>query len=97
MTRDVLTFPKPQRLRHKGYIAWIRRQPCLIDRAPAQAHHSTSVGAFGSDLRAVPLCHRHHQELHRMGRVRFEEKYRLDLTEEILSLLERYISARGEE
>lgn len=94
MTRDVLAFPKPSRLQNRTYLDWIRRQPCLIDHVVAQAHHTTSRGAGGSDFRAVPLCHAHHREFHRLGKLRFEEKHRVDLVEEILRLLETFIASR---
>lgn len=97
MTRDVLAFPKPSRLKDRAYLDWIRRQPCLIDHVAAHAHHTTAVGAGGSDYRAVPLCPKHHMEAHRLGRSRFEERHRLDLNEEVIRLLERYIAARGSE
>jgi len=96
MTRDVLAFPKPVRLKDKAYVAWIRRQPCLVDYVVAEAHHTVTRGAGGSDYRSVPLCIRHHKEAHRMGRASFEAKHRLDFTEEVIRLLEIFISARGE-
>lgn len=96
MTRDVLAFPKPSRLQSPGYLAWIRRQPCLVDYVVAQAHHSITRGRGGSDYRCVPLCVRHHNEVHRMGSTSFEAKYRLDFMEEVIRLLEIFISARGE-
>lgn len=96
MTTGVLAFPKPVRMKDRAYLDWIRRQPCLVDYVVAQAHHTRSVGAGGSDFRSVPLCHNHHRKLHRMGRSSFEEKHRLDLNEEVIRLLETYISARGE-
>lgn len=92
---DVLAFPKPSRLKSRAYLNWIRRQPCLVDYVVAQAHHTTSVGSGGSDFRTVPLCHRCHRELHRMGQQSFEAKHRLDLAEAVIRLLETFISARG--
>lgn len=94
--RDVLAFPKPTRLKSRAYLDWVRRQPCLVDYVVAQAHHSQSRGAGGSDYRAVPLCHVHHQEFHRLGRVSFESKHRLDLQDEVIRLLEMFISGSSE-
>jgi hypothetical protein len=93
MTRDVLAFPKPSRKTDPGYLAWIRRQPCVACGAASQAHHTTSKGAGGSDYRSVALCYRHHQRLHRMGRQRFQAEYGVDLNEEIIRLLEAFVSA----
>jgi hypothetical protein len=92
----VQAFPKPVRLKDKSYLAWVRRQPCLVDYVVAEAHHTVSRGAGGSDYRSVPLCIRHHKEVHRMGREAFQVKYRLDFGEEIVRLMEIFISARGD-
>lgn len=96
MSRDVLAFPKPVRLKDKDYLAWVRRQPCLVDYVVAEAHHTVTRGAGGSDYRSVPLCFRHHKECHRVGRSSFEARHRLDFTEEVIRLMEIFISARGE-
>jgi len=95
MTRDVLAFPKPVRLRSLPYLAWIRRQGCLICGSAAQAHHieTGGVGTKGSDFRTTPLCHRCHRELHRIGSTRFEAEHRVDLYEEAFRLLETFVSA----
>ena len=99
MTRTVPAFPKPLRRQAPEYLRWIRLQPCLVDHVVAQAHHTTAggVGTKGSDYRTVPLCWRHHGELHRLGPDSFQEKYGLDFQEEIIRLLERYVSALEEE
>ena len=88
-----LAFPKPRRLVDAAYLDFIRLRPCLIEGAAAQAHHTVPVGAGGSDYRTLPLCHRHHEELHRIGKTRFETRYRLDITEEVIRHLELYVSA----
>lgn len=57
------------------HLAWIRTQPCcvwLLDLANdcygvVQAHHSTVGRAYSrrsTDLDAMPLCERHHHDLH---------------------------------
>lgn len=95
----LLRFPKPVRLRDPQYLAWIRRQPCLVCRGIAQPHHTTAGGwgTKGSDYRCVPLCHRHHRELHDIGAQSFEERHRVDLREQVIRLLETYMSAMKEE
>ncbi len=91
-----LAFPKPKRQQDSAYLDWIRLQPCLIDRAAAQAHHTVPVGAGGSDYRTLPFCPRHHAELHRIGPRTFEVRYRIDLIEEVLRHLELYLAALRE-
>ncbi len=95
MSRSALAFPKPIRMQDPDYLRFIRRQPCLIDHAAAEAHHCR-VGGIGtkcSDYRTVPLCRPHHKQLHAIGRVRFEQTYKLDLNAEQIRFLEMYISA----
>lgn len=93
MTRQPLAFPKPTRLKSPPYLAWIRQQHCLGCGAQAQAHHTTSKGSGGSDFRSVPLCWRCHRELHHRGGSWFQEKYHVDFTEEVIRLMETYLSA----
>ena len=95
MTRSVLAFPKPLRRKDRQYIRWIRKQGCLVCHRYAQAHHIHfgGVGTKGSDLETVPLCWKHHMELHAKGQLTFEHKYKLDLQREAARLLEMYLSA----
>lgn len=89
-----LTFPKPRRLVDVVYLAWIRARPCLICGAAAHAHHTKTVGAGGSDYRALPFCPRHHDEQHRIGIMRFSLRYKLDIEQEVIRHLELYISSQ---
>ena len=88
----VPAFPKPSRLKDKDYIDWLRRRPCLVCGAVAQAHHTVTKGAGGSDYRTVPLCWTHHADLHGQGEKYFEEEYLVDLKDEIIRSLEAYIA-----
>lgn len=91
MTR--LAFPKPVRQKDPEYLAWVRRRPCIACGARAQAHHTVTKGARGSDYQAVALCWTHHSILHQKGRARFELEYHVDLKDEIIRSLESYIAA----
>jgi hypothetical protein len=70
-----VAFPliKTVRKRSKRHLAFVAAQPCLIcQRRPCDAHHlkfaqPRSLGRKVSDEFAVPLCRRHHEELHRHG------------------------------
>ena len=59
--------------RSKAHLAFIASQPCLVCKAsPCDAHHlkiarPRSLGRKVSDEFTVPLCRKHHQELHRHG------------------------------
>lgn len=57
------------RLRSKKYMAYIRTLPCLICGGLAQAHHlqraqPRAMSSKTGDQYCVPLCHKHHHELH---------------------------------
>jgi ERF superfamily len=70
-----VTLPliKTVRKRSKRHLAFVAAQPCLIcQRRPCDAHHlkfaqPRSLGRKVSDEFTVPLCRRHHEELHRYG------------------------------
>ena len=61
------------RRRSKAHLAFVAAQPCLICQAsPCDAHHlkvaqPRSLGRKVSDEFTVPLCRKHHRELHRHG------------------------------
>jgi hypothetical protein len=64
---------KAVRRRSKAHLAFVASQPCLVCRAnPCDAHHlkvaqPRSLGRKVSDEFTVPLCRKHHRELHRHG------------------------------
>jgi hypothetical protein len=61
------------RRRSKAHLAFVASQPCLVCQAsPCDAHHlkvaqPRSLGRKVSDEFTVPLCRKHHRELHRHG------------------------------
>jgi len=81
---------KSKIVRSREYLDWVRNLPCIvclsIDKSPphqSDPHHVPEVGkaAMGmktSDLRAIPLCHYHHNSYHQIGRESFRLKYDLD-------------------
>lgn len=59
----------PFRLRSEKYLRHVRSKPCLICGDRAEAHHLTFAQPRAKALKTgdqytVPLCHRHHMELH---------------------------------
>jgi len=64
---------KAVRRRSKAHLAFVASQPCLVCQAsPCDAHHlkvaqPRSLGRKVSDEFTVPLCRKHHRELHRHG------------------------------
>ena len=67
---------KDTRVENSSYLAWIRSQPCCVCKTnlTIDAHHPridvVGLGTKVSDRWAVPLCRRHHDELHGMGNER---------------------------
>lgn len=61
------------RRRSKAHLAFVASQPCLVCQAsPCDAHHlkvaqPRSLGRKVSDEFTVPLCRKHHRELHQHG------------------------------
>jgi hypothetical protein len=57
----------------------VRAQPCLVCRnyGESDPHHVKSKGSGGHDIptNVVPLCRKHHTEIHAIGLNRFSEKY----------------------
>jgi ERF superfamily len=71
--KSVLALPAPRRIRDRGHVKSVAKQPCLVcGRRPADAHHlrfaqSPALGRKVSDEFTVPLCRGHHREVHRCG------------------------------
>jgi len=67
----------PIRLPH--YRAWIRQQECCVcgSTGTVDPAHIGSHGFWqkAADTTCVPLCRKHHDALHAIGRERFEPKY----------------------
>lgn len=63
---------KQKAWRSKRYLQWVRSLPCCMCGAPAEdAHHLIGVGGMGGmgtkapDSMSMPVCRRHHDEIHR--------------------------------
>jgi len=74
-----------------AHLAWLRTLPCSVPKcrapAPSEAHHvrlgtDGGTGLKPSDKWAVPLCHRHHRQLHQVGQVTFNSLHAIDLKTE---------------
>ncbi len=72
--------PKRRRWVNEKYTRWVKTQPCACCGKPADdPHHLIGHGQGGMatkahDLFVLPLCRKHHDELH-ADTVAFEEKY----------------------
>ncbi|MCN7997105.1 DUF968 domain-containing protein, partial [Escherichia coli] len=72
--------PKRRRWVNEKYTRWVKTQPCACcGKAADDPHHLIGHGQGGMgtkahDLFVLPLCRKHHDELH-ADTVAFEEKY----------------------
>jgi hypothetical protein len=84
-------------VRDAAHLRFIRSQPCIVAAqcaGPVQAHH-VRTGTNGgtslkpSDIWCVPVCNKHHREIHDNGQATFAAAHRLDLR----SLAESYAAS----
>lgn len=72
--------PKRRRWVNEKYTRWVKTQPCACCGKPADdphhliGHGQRGMGTKAHDLFVLPLCRKHHDELH-ADTVAFEEKY----------------------
>ncbi|CTU31219.1 putative prophage protein [Escherichia coli] len=72
--------PKRRRWVNEQYTRWVKTQPCACCGKPADdphhliGHGQGGMGTKAHDLFVLPLCRKHHDELH-ADTVAFEEKY----------------------
>lgn len=72
--------PKRRRWVNEKYTRWVKTQPCACCGCQADdphhliGHGQGGMGTRAHDLFVLPLCRKHHDELHR-DPVAFEEKY----------------------
>ena len=91
------------RVRNNGYLAFLRRQPCLACGAtPSDAAHVrfaphgsgwryVGKGEKPDDARAVPLCRTHHEQQHGMSEAVFwSQILRRDPVETCAELFARF-------
>ena len=83
-----------------NFLQWIRTKPCaIIDKGACHgdvvAHHvrekNAGVALKPSDKgNLVPMCHKHHMELHNTGKLTFQTKYKISLKILALDLYEEF-------
>ncbi len=72
-----MTNFKTPKFRSKKHLEFIRSLPCIrCGCSPSQAAHirkgtDGGISLKPSDNFTVPLCHKHHQEQHKLGEVSF--------------------------
>ncbi len=72
------------------YLDYIRSLPCVICQSePSEPNHleTGGVGMKGSDYVTLPMCRRHHNLYHLLGKDTFSEEYGIDLFREVTRTL----------
>lgn len=90
--------PKPKRYEDTNYLEFLQGFSCCVPICSQQSgapHHMVSIGARGSDLTAIPICHQHHMELHNSAPSKFSTKYRVNLCHVQTKMLKRYQEIGG--
>jgi len=71
--KSVLAVPSERRLRSKAHRVMVAARPCVVcEEMPCHAHHVTFAQPRGLSLKVsdeftVPLCVKHHNEVHAKG------------------------------
>jgi hypothetical protein len=90
-------IPKTAPGRNPEYLDYIRRQECYVcQQKPCEPHHAGGgVGRKGSDYSCVPLCRKHHRELHDIGKSTFMKQYEIRLSEAVEKYLVPWCDMNG--
>ena len=70
--KSILSYANERRIRNKQHLGFVASKPCLIcEEIPCHAHHLTFAQPRGlsikvSDEFTVPLCIKHHNEVHQI-------------------------------
>ena len=88
-------YPKPKRFISESYISFVAQRPWCVPlcyRQPGAPHHTKTVGSGGSDMTVIPLCAKHHCEIHNCGEDKFSKKnHGINLGDVKFELLQSYI------
>ena len=88
-TGDDLDFSQPV-IRFPRYLTWLRSLACGMPGCrctPIHAHHVRGAATSGTGLKppdwyCVPLCYKHHAQIHQIGVMTFQRMHRVILLEE---------------
>jgi len=76
-----------------GHLAHIRTLDCIVCFNPETvAHHirtpwSAGVGMKSNNFLTLPMCHKHHQELHNVGEERFWKSHNINQFEQVIKII----------
>lgn len=88
--------PKNLPYKSPAYLDYIRSLPCVICGEPnTEAHHVKTRGSGGGDTYAVPLCARHHREIHSIGIDTFQAKHNINIWQELFLIAKAWIEKKA--
>ncbi len=88
-----MLIPKLRRWENKKYVRWVKSEPCCVcgggccDPHHIIGHGKGGMGTKANDLKTIPLCRIHHDEIHGSAGVKaWEAKHgsQIDLWEKII-------------
>ena len=82
------------------YLHHVRSLDCYVCRdSETEPHHVLpgGVGMKGTDFGVVPLCRRHHDDYHNMGKETFQKRYKVNIYEGIIRTLEPYLEEQSKQ
>lgn len=91
---------KEPRYEWEGHLEFVRQYKCLVcTNCPCDPHHIIFKGSANNhagDYLTVPLCRKHHAELHNMGtNEEFERKYVVHFHSSIIRILKKHFMQKG--
>lgn len=82
------SVPKPTRIHDRDHLREVAQRPCCVcvflgekQTTRTEAHHTETRGSGGGDDTAAPLCTKHHQQWHLLGRKTFLLRFKIDVLE----------------
>lgn len=92
-------------IRSRAHLQWVRGHVCAIDsdqcEGKVEAAHvrigtDGGMGVKPSDTYAIPLCHFHHDQQHRLGERSFEAQHKISMLRIAEDLVRRSPSVKEE-
>lgn len=84
--------PKTLPFKSQSYLSHVRSMQCIVCGSnDTVAHHVKTRGSGGGDTFAVPLCAEHHNEIHTIGIDTFQERYGINLWQELFFVTKSWI------
>lgn len=87
-------------VRSTEYRAWVASWPCIACGTEVRRRDPMHTGPHGiaqkaSDLECVPGCRRCHEQLHRLGPVRFQLLHDISFPDAVEALQKMYVQRFG--